>query len=231
MARNGSTRRRESGVRRHFSKARPLPPWPRCLAGCSAKCPQGKTKGRTEKPNFTHCASKPGELLPPLRRIVGKGRLRPPPHAGRRGPPPKICRQRFPNWGKRHPQGALPRHAPSPHHALQRASPPPSHKLFINSKVWSYSEIHNRAFVFCSPASSSSQQSSSSGDLPPEMMESETPPTSLPHEAGDTEVSSRRSPNLPKPAVNWSAALHPEPLATTGAMGRVRRSSMSGRMY
>ena len=39
------------------------------------------------------------------------------------------------------------------------------------------------------------------------MMESETPPTSPPHEAGDPEVSSRRSLDLPKPEANPSAAL------------------------
>ena len=48
------------------------------------------------------------------------------------------------------------------------------------------------------------------------MMESETPPTSPPHEAGDTEVSSRRSPDLPKPEANPSAALSPERSAPTG---------------
>ena len=42
------------------------------------------------------------------------------------------------------------------------------------------------------------------------MMESETPPTSPPHGAGDPEVSSRRSPDLPKPEANTSAALSPE---------------------
>ena len=49
------------------------------------------------------------------------------------------------------------------------------------------------------------------------MMESETPPTSLPHEVGDTEVSSRRSPDLPKPEANPSAALSPERSAPTGS--------------
>ena len=45
----------------------------------------------------------------------------------------------------------------------------------------------------CSPACSLPQQSSSSGDLLPEMMESETPPQiSLPDKADDAEVSSRR---------------------------------------
>ena len=48
------------------------------------------------------------------------------------------------------------------------------------------------------------------------MMESETPPTSPPHEAGDTEVSSRRSPDLPKPEANTPVALSPERLAPTG---------------
>ena len=47
-------------------------------------------------------------------------------------------------------------------------------------------------------------------------MESETPPASPPQEAGDTEVSSRRSPDLPKPEANTSVALSPERLAPTG---------------
>ena len=47
-------------------------------------------------------------------------------------------------------------------------------------------------------------------------MESETPPTFPPHEAGDPEVSSRRSPNLPRPEANTSAALSPERSAPTG---------------
>ena len=52
------------------------------------------------------------------------------------------------------------------------------------------------------------------------MMESETPPTSLTHEAGDTKVSSRRSPDLPKPEVNASAALSPKRLAPTRGDGK-----------
>ena len=45
----------------------------------------------------------------------------------------------------------------------------------------------------CSSDLSPSQQSSSSGDLRPEMMESETPPPAVPScEAGDPEVSSQR---------------------------------------
>ena len=47
-------------------------------------------------------------------------------------------------------------------------------------------------------------------------MESDTPPTSPPHEVGNTEVSSRRSPDLPKPEANTSVALSPERLAPTG---------------
>ena len=54
----------------------------------------------------------------------------------------------------------------------------------------------------CSSDLNPSQQSSSSGDLRPEMMESETPPLAAPsYEAGDPEVSSRRvfpSPDLEK---------------------------------
>ena len=47
--------------------------------------------------------------------------------------------------------------------------------------------------MFCSSAHSLPQQYSSSGDLLPEMMESETPPhTSPPHKADDPEVSSWR---------------------------------------
>ena len=48
------------------------------------------------------------------------------------------------------------------------------------------------------------------------MMERETPPTSPPHGAGDPEVSSRRSPDLPRPEANTSAALSPERSAPMG---------------
>ena len=113
-----------------------------------SKCPQGKTRGRIENPNFTRCASKPEELLPPLRRIVGKGRPKPLPRAGRRGPPPKTWRRRCPSKGKRYHQGALPRRAPSPRHARQRASPPPSCKLTVNSKVLFFSEYTNQDPIF-----------------------------------------------------------------------------------
>ena len=59
----------------------------------------------------------------------------------------------------------------------------------------------------CSSDRSPSRQSSSSGDLLPEMMESETSPHAFPpHEAGDPEVSSRRiSPDPPRPEGNPSA--------------------------
>ena len=54
-------------------------------------------------------------------------------------------------------------------------------------------EIRNVPVYFYSSAQSFSGQSSSSGDLLPEMMESETPPpTSSPNKADDSEVSSRR---------------------------------------
>ena len=51
-----------------------------------------------------------------------------------------------------------------------------------------------------------------SGDLLPEMMESETPPHATPpHEAGDPEVSSQRvSPDLPRPEGNPSATRSPQ---------------------
>ena len=62
--------------------------------------------------------------------------------------------------------------------------------------------------MFCSPAHSPSQQCSPSGDLLPEMMESETPhPASSPHEVDDPEVSSRRiSPDPQRLEGNSSAA-------------------------
>ena len=58
------------------------------------------------------------------------------------------------------------------------------------------------------------------GDLPPEMMESETPPTSPTNETGDTEVSSWWSLDLPKPKANASAALSPERSAPTRGDGK-----------
>ena len=66
--------------------------------------------------------------------------------------------------------------------------------------------------VNCSPDRSPSRQSSSSGDLLPEMMESETPPPDSPaQEAGDLEVSSRRvSPDPLGPEDNPLAARNPQ---------------------
>ena len=66
--------------------------------------------------------------------------------------------------------------------------------------------------INCSPDHSPSQQSSSSGDLLPEMMESEMPPPDTPaQEAGDLEVSSRRvSPDPILPEDNPLAAWHPQ---------------------
>ena len=78
-------------------------------------------------------------------------------------------------------------------------NPPTSRKSIINLKVLYFSWINDQDSTFCSPTCSSSQQGSSSGDLPPEMMESETPPTSPVLDAGDTKVSSRRSPDPPRP--------------------------------
>ena len=71
----------------------------------------------------------------------------------------------------------------------------------------------------CSSDRSPSRQSSSSGDLLPEMMESETPPpVSSPHEADDPEVSPRRiSPDPPRPEGNPLATQSPEYLAPKGS--------------
>ena len=66
------------------------------------------------------------------------------------------------------------------------------------------------------------------------MMESETPPNSPPHEAGDPEVSSWRSPVLPEPEANTSPALSPERSAPTGgnkkgpAQSGVRPDTLAG---
>ena len=54
------------------------------------------------------------------------------------------------------------------------------------------------------------------GDLLLEMMESETPPASPPHGAGDPEVSSRRSLDSSRPEAKTSAALSLEHSAPTG---------------
>src|SRR3954462_6927314 len=66
-------------------------------------------------------------------------------------------------------------------------------------------------FLPCRSHLSPSQKSSSSGDLLLEMMESGTPPPTVPpHEAGDPEVSSRRvSPNPAGPEGNHMAPQSP----------------------
>ena len=66
--------------------------------------------------------------------------------------------------------------------------------------------------VNCSPDRIPSRRSSSSGDLLPEMMESETPPPDTPsQEAGDLEVSSRMvSPDPLGPEDNPLAARNPQ---------------------
>ena len=71
----------------------------------------------------------------------------------------------------------------------------------------------------CSSDRSPSRRSSSSGDLLPEMLDSETPPhASPPHEAGDPEVSSRRvSPDPPRPESHPSATRSPKYSAPKGS--------------
>ena len=66
--------------------------------------------------------------------------------------------------------------------------------------------------INCSPDRSPSRQSSSSGDLLPEMMESETPPLdSSAQEAGDLEVSSQRAlPDQVRPEDNPMVARSPQ---------------------
>ena len=66
--------------------------------------------------------------------------------------------------------------------------------------------------INCSLDRSPSRLSLSSGDLLPEMMESETPPPDTPcHEAGDLEVSSRRvSPDPLRPEDNPLATQNPQ---------------------
>ena len=76
--------------------------------------------------------------------------------------------------------------------------------------------------VHCSSDLSPSQQSSSSGDLLPEMMESETPPPVAPScEANDPEVSSRRV--SPSPA-------GPEGPAPTGVRSEELKDLLSERL-
>ena len=52
------------------------------------------------KPNFTHYASRPGESLPLLQRIVGKWRLKPPP-CGRKRAASEDLEAEMPKQGKK----------------------------------------------------------------------------------------------------------------------------------
>ena len=76
--------------------------------------------------------------------------------------------------------------------------------------------------INCSPDHSPSRQSSSSGDLLPDMMQSETtPPDTPPQDAGDLEVSSRRvSPDPISAEDNPLAARHPQYPAPEGSDGK-----------
>lgn len=58
------------------------------------------------------------------------------------------------------------------------------------------------------------------------MMESETPPASPPHGAGDPEVSSWRSPDPPRPEANTSAA--PSPVCPAAMKGSKKGPGESG---
>ena len=58
------------------------------------------------------------------------------------------------------------------------------------------------------------------------MMESETPPASSPHGAGDPEVSSRRSPDPLRPETNTSAA--PSPTRSAPMEGHEKGPGQSG---
>ena len=80
----------------------------------------------------------------------------------------------------------------------------------------------------CSSDLNPSQQISSSGDLRPEMMESETPPLAAPsYEAGDPEVSSRRVfPNL-DPGKGRQASPAPSGAPSDGLKDLLGRASIS----
>ena len=80
----------------------------------------------------------------------------------------------------------------------------------------------------CSSDLNPSQQSSSSGDLRPEMMESETPPLVAPsHEAGDPEVSSRRVFPSPDPEKGRQASPAPSGARSEGLKDLLGRASIS----
>ena len=80
----------------------------------------------------------------------------------------------------------------------------------------------------CSSDLNPSQQSSSSGDLRPEMIESETPPLIAPsHEAGDPKVSSRRVFPSPDPGKDRQASLGPSGARSEGLKDLLGRASIS----
>ena len=80
----------------------------------------------------------------------------------------------------------------------------------------------------CSSDLNPSQQSSSSGDLRPEMMESETPPLAAPsYEAGDPEVSSRRVFPSPDPEKGRPASPAPSGARSEGLRDLLGRASIS----
>ena len=71
--------------------------------------------------------------------------------------------------------------------------------------------------LFCSSDLNPSQQRSSSGDLRPDMMESETSPLAAPsYEAGDPEVSSRRVFPSPDPGKGRQASPAPSGAQSEG---------------
>ena len=79
----------------------------------------------------------------------------------------------------------------------------------------------------CSLDLNPSQQSSPSGDLRPEMMESETPPLVAPsHEAGDPEVSSRRVFPNPDPEKGRQASPAPSGARSEGLKDLLERASI-----
>ena len=80
----------------------------------------------------------------------------------------------------------------------------------------------------CSSDLNPSQQSSSSGDLRPEMIESEMPPLVPPsHEAGDPEVSSRRVFSSPDPGKGRQASPAPSGARSEGLRYLLGRASVS----
>ena len=80
----------------------------------------------------------------------------------------------------------------------------------------------------CSSDLNPSQQSSSSGDLRPEMMESETPPLVPPsHEAGDPEVSSRRVFSSQDPRKGRQTSPAPSCAPAEGLKDLLSRASIS----